>query len=262
MKWGVFMCTLNDLECIYTSVNPIDLSGIVGIDTAIKRAVLDTRIAQKYIEVFKDNGFDENGKYSIIAFGRLGEENNITDCMFRFEKPFHIVKYKNNYVAVVEKEFSFNDNFEGFNCRVGVSSVQTGMKDFSRLYKQAMSSLRAAYILDEDVMLYDNTSILSVILAIEDRQLLTEFYKKRLSDIEDYDNENNSELIETLFCYLKADGDNHEGARLMDIDDGEMSERMNKIRKICGREFNCADEKCECLTAIYVKKSLDDEIEV
>ena len=231
-----------------------------SVSSAVKNAIMMPERKEDYEAELENAGFDESCLYRIICTDRMIQENVYVEIMRGIN--YHSVEYKNQTLIICE-------DFEGIiqiteeiackaNCTVGISIAITGVHNIALMYSQAYSAVRAAKIENESVAEYDKIGVMALIFAVKDRNLLENLYKSKLEPLEEYDRGHKLELIETLFYYLKTGGSLSETAKKLFTHRNTIGYRMNKIRELCGNSFDDARDRYDYLTAVYVKKFLEE----
>lgn len=226
------------------------------LSEAFRDIIFNNGKKEYYYELFREHGFDGKEAYSIIniAGGAFDKLQNRIDTG---REKAHIMLHNGNAVIITTNpgiaDVIASHEFE--ECKAGVSSKAYGLENLDRLYEQSMYALRAARIMNEKIAVYDNIGIYKLIFAVDDREMLRELYMSRLSALEEYDRAHNASLVETLFYYLKTGGSLSETADLMYTHRNTVGYRLNKIKLICGAEFDSAEEKYDYLTALYIRKA-------
>lgn len=234
-----------------------------NVSTAFRNALMQPDKTENYVDVLRENGFDEKGRYSLIAIAGTVDCVILGNILNALYIKGHILMYKKYTVIIVvnvpDVSILANKLYKNksiHSLAIGISSVKQGTENISLLYNQAVDAIRAGKIYNDSITYYDNIGVMMLIFSVKDNELLKEFYMKRLNVIEEYDSKNSSKLIDTLFYYLKTGGSLSATADLMYTHRNTVGYRMNKIRELSGVMFDSPEDRYNYLTAIYVRKAL------
>lgn len=192
-------------------------------------------------------GFDINGEYTIAVLD--ADENAYNSA---YGSGTHFFNYMGNIVLIyMGNEFEQVKKISGI---YGVSSTAKNIFNLHQLYNQALKAYKAAKIMNEPFVYYENIGILSLLMEVKNNDVLKEYYKRYLGVLEQYDIQHHSHLIETLFYYLKTGGSLIETAGLLFTHRNTVCYRMNQIREIIGSKLDLPEERFDMLVALYVRK--------
>jgi hypothetical protein len=245
MPWSVHISDVMQELCALL-INDREKNG--SLTNAFERLIGNPQQRDRYFDTLVNNGFYEDCYYTVIL-----ADGNIENEVGRLNAKCHIMEYAGGNMAVICSK-NCPTVFNVFEVSAGISSTDKGFFNLGGLVKQAQTALKAVYVTGESMVLYDNIGALGIILAVEDEFLLKSFFQNRLSRIAEYDKKHNSELVETLFYYLKTGCSPAETAKLMCAHRNTVTYRINKIRELTGKTFDTVDEQQEYLTAIYIQR--------
>ena len=228
-------------------------------------------IIQKYYHIFNGNKLNEihTGKLNDAEKKRLLESINP-----KFKKLLQIVIVRGNlhspmmendlmaYFLKRQKDvYIFHDNLHYFlishdseeelnqiqtifcnyleqyfsNYTAGVSAVHP-KKEVNLCLDEGLLALDTAYYLQEKRIVYDNKSILTLIMKLKDSSELYSYYDSLKSLISIYRSENDSTLFNTCKMFVQCKGSYSETANLMGQSEATIRYRINKLRQILGFE--------------------------
>lgn len=228
-----------------------------AVNNAFITAIKEPDKAEGCRRILNDKGFSDETCCRIINIAsKLSQEE--ADRL-NISEPMHIMEYEGSTIIIAadEKITGLISKDIGDH-RAGISSKGKGCESLHLLYKQACDALKASKILNEKIVFYDNIGILSIIFAVENKELLKEYSEKRLKIFEAYDKAHGSNLTDTLYYYLKTGGSLTDTAEIMFTHRNTIGYRMNKIKEISGKKFDTIDERFEYIAAIYIKKALEE----
>ena len=228
-------------------------------------------IIQKYYHIFNGNKLNEihTGKLNDAEKKRVLESINP-----KFKKLLQIVIVRGNlhspmmendlmaYFLKRQKDvYIFHDNLHFFlishdseeelnqiqtifcnyleqyfsNYTAGVSAVHP-KKEVNLCLDEGLLALDTAYYLQEKRIVYDNKSILTLIMKLKDSSELYSYYDSLKSLISIYRSENDSTLFNTCKMFVQCKGSYSETANLMGQSEATIRYRINKLRQILGFE--------------------------
>ena len=164
----------------------------------------------------------------------------------------HLMQYEGNNILIAVCKDN-EDILKEYDGCAGVSSLSL-RTELPTLYREAVYAMRAAKVRGEKTGRYEDIGILSYIFEIKDNTSVRSRAMSLLQAAVEYDKKHDSELVETLFHYLRAGGSPAETARLMYTHRNTISYRINKLRELCGTDFSDAEECFDYLASIYILK--------
>lgn len=197
---------------------------------------------------------------------------NLTAYMQRHYKNFALFSYDSRIVVVM---FDYTDenrkNFvrDLFNHAkamnpgkseliVGVGKVTRSIRCISKSYKEALSicSLRKENKLAEDSIYYDDLGLYKILIELSDTSVLQEFYDQMVKPLEEYDEANQTDISQVMWCYLKnscsvkdtseqlfmhrntINYKIHRAEEILDADLSQMETRVKMTLAFLVRDFN------------------------
>ena len=136
---------------------------------------------------------------------------------------------------------------------IGVSDP---VMDISRLhlaYKRALAAVGMARREGKRLQYFRDMGLYRLLSRIEDRELLSAYYKEKLQKLEDSDREHGTEYLETLRTYLECEGSIREVSERMYIHRNTILYRMAHIRQILGDTLDSPSGHMEYRIAFMVR---------
>jgi hypothetical protein len=245
MPWSVHISDIMQELCTLL-LNGRDKSNT--LINAFEMLIANPQKKELYFDTLTDNGFCEDLYYTVIF-----SEGDLKTVLNKANLKYCIMEYMGGNMAVVCSE-STTPIPDIFDVPIGISSTDRGYLNLGGLLKQARIAFKAVSVINESTVYYDNIGALGLVLAVEDEFLLKSFCKNRLLVINEYDKRHNTELVKTLFYYLKTGCSPAETAKLMCAHRNTVAYRINKIKELTGKDFDSAEQQQEYLTAIYIQK--------
>ncbi|NBH61394.1 PucR family transcriptional regulator [Anaerotruncus sp. 80] len=207
---------LNDAEKkrVLESINPKfkKLLQIVIVRGNLHSPMMENDLMAYFLKRQKDVYiFHDNLHYFLISHDSEEELNQIQTIFCNY-----LEQYFSNYTA-------------------GVSAVHP-KKEVNLCLDEGLLALDTAYYLQEKRIVYDNKSILTLIMKLKDSSELYSYYDSLKSLISIYRSENDSTLFNTCKMFVQCKGSYRETANLMGQSEATIRYRINKLRQILGFE--------------------------
>jgi hypothetical protein len=186
-----------------------------------------------------------------VQFGivNLGQEIFI---IFHGSSPDKIQKYSEKLCQGFKKEFVF------YKIRFGVGPLVTGADNIYKSFKRGQAVLRIGKKQDIDIMFYDDIGINKVILAVEDRQVLTDMYRDNLSVLEEYDKQHNTDYLDILRLYLLHNSSVQAVADETFTHRNTINYRIKKIKELLSSDLDTMEDCFRYQLAFYIHDILED----
>lgn len=122
----------------------------------------------------------------------------------------------------------------GLTIKIGIGNGYAKLSEMKKSLKEAEQALKIAKLSDEDKTFYHfrDLGIYSLIFAVEDVQLLENYYQKMLGQLLEYDRINSSGLVGTLEMFINENGNLSASAEKLYIHRNTLIYRINKIEEI------------------------------
>jgi len=140
---------------------------------------------------------------------------------------------------------------EGENLYMGVGRLTKSVRCVYKSYNQAKAirRLQSRGKIGEDKIFYNNLGIYRLLMGIEDRDLIKEYYNHTLKALKDYDNVNGTDLCTTLRCYLSHNGSVKDAADELFVHRNTINYKLNKIEELLGVEMSSLSARTELMIA-------------
>lgn len=131
---------------------------------------------------------------------------------------------------------------------VGVSNIFTSIIETRRAYEQARAAIHygemVSHAINDGVLFrYRDYAYVQMLELAGRRTNLLQLCHPALLELMEYDNEhNNSELMETLFCYLQVAGSTARAAELLNLHKNTMLYRLGRIRKLLDMNLTSGED--------------------
>lgn len=144
----------------------------------------------------------------------------------------------------------------GFLIYIGVSSIMQGFTNQDTNFDRAIDANEMAKKKNVRVNYYDDLDIYKVLMAVKDKKTLYEFYYDVFGKLEQYDMENDTDLMGFLQSYLENNGSPQLVSEQQFIHRNTVNNQIKKIEKITGYNLLNLDEKVRCSVGFLIKDIL------
>ena len=142
---------------------------------------------------------------------------------------------------------------------VGISGQRTGLREQSVNLKRAVSACKMAVGQGKDRVFYDELGVYKLLLEINDREVLEDYYRDILGSLEDYDREHDTDHIGFLKIYLECGGVTQAVSERAFRHRNTVVNHIKRIEKITGLDLLELDAKLRCSIALYIKELIDQQ---
>lgn len=124
--------------------------------------------------------------------------------------------------------------YGNFKINLGISTLTKGIDEFRSRYEEANKSAELAYSSNKkkNVIAFDELGFLGILLHAGDGRQLENFAMKLLGDLVNYDKENNTELLKTMYVFLENQGNIHQSSHELNISVGGLRYRLKRVQEI------------------------------
>lgn len=139
---------------------------------------------------------------------------------------------------------------------IGMGEAETSLSKVKFSFQNAISALKIARSENKNFFRFKELGSYQILLSIEDTDLLHRLKREYLEVIEDYDRENDMELLETLETYIQCKGSVNEAASRMFLHRNTVNYRMKKIRELLPFDMDDPDNYFMLKMAFYIHNKL------
>lgn len=281
VPWHIYMA-----EIIRKFCYEITVSDRVNMElsSAIKNAIFFQDQEELYVPQLERYNFKANWSYcvSIIQIVKQNNkkikdkerlktilkciENRIThDCnntfVFQGDYKFILVfaKYSEDKIkSIIEKikkdcMMLLNDT-EKMYCCVGESTKN--VKCIGKSYKKALSVLKLQKKREDfnDIAFYRDLGIYKLLLSMEDKEIIKEYYKETIEPLINYDDLNGTDYVLVLEKYLKCNGSVKEVASQMFVHRNTINYKLKKIEEILSCDLSNLNTRLVYSIALMLKE--------
>lgn len=196
------------------------------------------------------SGFKNN--IMVFCIKLLEDEKVInTDYLVRKinnNQSFYCVKYYNKIIIFTLQSKRFKDLFiETLKNEIieiidifkldycmGISRPYNGLHNIKKAIENAIIACDICNKLDKRIVNYEDIGIYKLLMKVEDKDFLMELYESFIKPIVEHGKKNNVNLLETLICFVKNDGDIKSTANELYQHSNTVRYRISKIRELLG----------------------------
>jgi DNA-binding PucR family transcriptional regulator len=161
-----------------------------------------------------------------------------------------VSKFVDDLLELVQREKN------NFSVNIGVSLIVQGFVNQGSNFEKAVTANKMAKKKNISVDYYEDLDLYKILLAVQDKMILQEFYQDVFGKLEQYDQENNTDLMGFLHAYLEHDGKPQLVAEQQFIHRNTVNNQIKKIEKITGYNLMNLNEKIRCSIAYLIKDIL------
>lgn len=220
-----------------------------------------------YKAELKKSGFTEGEEYSIAAVKLSVSDDRRMENLDRTAR-YNIARRLNGYslrhsvfnldklIIVIcqgigrddfEQEMknqaeAMNMSFSGNLICIGTGPRSNSGGDLSAAYKKAVSVVKLAESFKTEFMSYSKTGAYKLLMSVENKNSLTDYYNECLGRLIEYDSKNKTDYISTLRCYLENDSSISEVARITYVHRNTVNYKIKKIKEILDCELTQKDK--------------------
>jgi DNA-binding PucR family transcriptional regulator len=155
-------------------------------------------------------------------------------------------KYSRTYLNKSEEYF------------IGIGKCTKSIRCLYKSYNQALAiqKLHENHQIDDSLISYSNMGIYKLLMGIEDKEILTEYYNKTIFPLQEYDQQNASDLTEVLRCYLGYDGSVKDTADELFLHRNTVNYKINKAGEILNMNLSSLDARLQLSLGFMLKDML------
>ena len=221
-----------------------------------------------------DNVF-ENVKPPIIVTGKRlldGEETEIENMIkesFGEEKVI-VLSNNDNFQCILKrtKEKTITKEYfekiqknisekTGYTAAIGVSRVENSYQRFGKAYQDARDAVEIAVCqeFNSKVLCIEDAGFWRIMKEISKHEMCQEFMEDKLNAFIEYDQKNESELLETLEVLVNNLGARNVTANALHLHRNTLIYRIKKIENQTGYDLSDPNSILEIALALRIKKS-------
>lgn len=140
-------------------------------------------------------------------------------------------------------------------------SIGKCTKSIRCLYKSYHQALSIQNFLkneknNSNLLSYSNMGIYKLLLGIEDKEILEEYYEKTVQPLVDYDQKNHSDLADVLWTYLNHDGSVKDTADELFVHRNTINYKLNRAAEILDMNLSSLDVRLQLTLGFLLRDML------
>lgn len=256
----------------------------IELSSAIKNALFFPSQKDSYMPQLERYGFKSENPYCISII-EIFDNNNLP--IIDMEKQLSLLKkienaliFNSNGICslIIENKFVvlfsgyeelevknvYTKNLKRLKENLGINNkffISIGnrvkkIEDLGKTYKNALNVLKlkkSENFSNEDIVLYNDLGLYKVILSVEDKQILKEFYDENLKSIIKYDELNETDYMKVLESYLRNNGSVKAVSQELFYHKNTICYKINKIEEILNIDFSDFKIRANLYLSILIK---------
>jgi hypothetical protein len=256
-------------------------SELIGI---FKNAIFFVNSLELYVPQLEKNDFNANWSYSVAVIEMLQEDGtklidkkkhslllkHIEDIVTYTHKRTIVFELDNKIVlifanydekkiinimeTVKEKCIQLINKKERIYFCIGNKSQN--IKSIAKSYRKALDvlKLQKGREYKDEITLYRKLGAYKLLLSIEDKETVNEYYQETIEDLFEYDKSNKTDYVLTLDTYLKCNGSLKEVASRLFYHRNTINYKLNKIQEILSCDLSEFNTRLTLSLALMLKK--------
>jgi PucR family transcriptional regulator, purine catabolism regulatory protein len=142
---------------------------------------------------------------------------------------------------------------------VGIGRPHRQLIDLRQSYYEASYAIKIRKLKGEPGVIasFDDLGSYGLLLGLQDTLSLEVFYDSVLGKLQGYDEQNSSDLVKSLACFLEANGHWGDAAEKLYVHRHTLRYRMKRVEEITGRDLNQSQDRMEFWLALKAKELID-----
>lgn len=162
--------------------------------------------------------------------------------------------YLNNVLENIKTKII--EEYNDLNFNIGVSSVYTEVSKLKSSFKEASKCIALLNKLSYKNMIYyyDKLGLYKLFLEIDKEDVLKKYYYNLLGHLLEYDEKNDTFLVETLRNYLEQNCNIIQTSKVMFVHRNTLKYRIQRIEEITKKSLNDSYTRLEFQNALLIQK--------
>jgi len=194
---------------------------------------------------------------------RLCHRHHINFAIFHYENQIVIVlgNYTEEKQAVFVKDLeecltTFLQKKEEYY--IGIGKCTKSIRCLDKSYHQAIAiqKLQEKKKISKSLNSYSHMGMYKLLMGIEDHEILSEYYEKTILPLIEYDQQNNSDLVDVLRCYLAHNGSVNETADALFVHRNTINYKLSKAAGLLNLNFSMLDTRLQLVLGFMLQDML------
>lgn len=142
---------------------------------------------------------------------------------------------------------------------VGIGRPHGSLVDLRQSYYEASYAIKIRKLKGDPGVIasFDDLGSYGLLLGLQDTLSLEVFYDSVLGRLQAYDEQNSSDLVRSLSCFLEANGHWGDAADKLYVHRHTLRYRMKRVEEITGRDLDQSQDRMEFWLALKAKELID-----
>lgn len=238
----------------------------VSVSAAFRNVLFFPERLSENSAILERKEFDLNAEFCVVAMSlRLPSNDKFTEfdkavrlhlskILYNHSDRFNIFR-QDKYLILILQNFQqdfventmehLNEicNFggKGYHIHAGISINESGIRSLPHNYKRSVALLHIAEKQGKASVSYRNLGMTQMLLEVEDYGTLKKYYEDTLGKLEEHDDKNQTDLLQTLKCYLDNNASVQEVAKRTYVHRNTINYKIKKIKDILQCELDFQD---------------------
>ncbi len=279
VPWKVHMAEIMRNICyIITESDKNNLE----LSSAVKNAIFFPKQEELYVPQLERSGFLREDRYCVVTMeilenGQKASEEKLARCLKNVEnylifarKKVFVFELGGTVVLLISGINREDDlkrlvedilrrcNFQQEQCYVGMGRMVDSARCISQSYRQACQVLKLQKNTghDKTVTAYQELGIYKLLMAVENQDVINEYYAETIQKLVEYDRLNQTNYCEVLQCYLEHSGSVKETAEALFVHRNTINYKINKIEEMLGCDLSGLRTRLRYSIAFMLQKIL------
>ena len=227
-NWNYYACIIRIVNAAMNSLPQKQLENI-GID-------IDNHLQHhkhKKFAIF----YNENQLIAIT--GNYSDEmmNSFTDDLKEYLSQY-LPKNEHFFISIGKCTKSIRCLYKSYNQALSIQNLMKNRKNSST------------------ILAYSNMGIYKLLMGIEDKDILEEYFEKTLEPLIEYDLKNNSDLSSVLWAYLRHDGSVKDTADELYVHRNTINYKLNRAAEILNMNLSSLDTRLQLTLSFMLQDML------
>jgi PucR family transcriptional regulator, purine catabolism regulatory protein len=142
---------------------------------------------------------------------------------------------------------------------VGIGRPHRQLVDLRQSFYEASYAIKIRKLKGEPGVIasFADLGSYGLLLGLQDTLSLEVFYDSVLGKLQEYDEQNSSDLVKSLACFLEANGHWGDAAEKLYVHRHTLRYRMKRVEEITGRDLDKSQDRMEFWLALKAKELID-----
>ena len=269
IPWKIHLAEVMRIFCFTITK---DDQRILQTSAAFKNAIFFPKQEELYVVTLSQNGFHVHWNYSVCVIQMKKSNYNsarrleslsesidayihhhYSDCaVFMHDQEILIViankkEDELRHIITDVKLHIFNSLIAGESFTMGCGRLTKSVRCLYKSYRQAKSiqKLQENAKIDPNLIFYSDMGIYKLLMGIDDKEIMTEYYNKTIRPLINYDEKNQSDLTTVLRTYLKHNGSVKETADELYVHRNTINYKLSRIEDLLGVDLSSLDSRLQ-----------------